>query len=141
MIAAATAAFARIDAAGVALAIWPRDLPLIAQAILGITIAEAIRYGLHRASHRPGWLGHVHRTHHQPERMYALNGPRLHPANSLWVAAAHALPMLLLGAHLHDYGKAPRPGRKLGHVTFVTASRGRRDRVARQLRRRLKSLT
>ena len=21
------------------------------------------------------------------------------------------------GAHLHDYGKAPRPGRKLGHVT------------------------
>ena len=24
------------------------------------------------------------------------------------------------GAHLHDYGKAPRPGRKLGHVT-VTA--------------------
>jgi 5-(carboxyamino)imidazole ribonucleotide synthase len=25
------------------------------------------------------------------------------------------------GAHLHDYGKSPRPGRKLGHVT-VTAS-------------------
>jgi 5-(carboxyamino)imidazole ribonucleotide synthase len=23
------------------------------------------------------------------------------------------------GAHLHDYGKAPRPGRKLGHVTIV----------------------
>ena len=23
------------------------------------------------------------------------------------------------GAHLHDYGKAPRPGRKLGHVTVV----------------------
>ncbi len=28
------------------------------------------------------------------------------------------------GAHLHDYGKAPRPGRKLGHVT-VTAARYR----------------
>jgi 5-(carboxyamino)imidazole ribonucleotide synthase len=25
------------------------------------------------------------------------------------------------GAHLHDYGKAPRPGRKLGHVTVVAA--------------------
>src|SRR5205085_10215381 len=25
------------------------------------------------------------------------------------------------GTHLHDYGKAPRPGRKLGHVT-LTAS-------------------
>jgi 5-(carboxyamino)imidazole ribonucleotide synthase len=25
------------------------------------------------------------------------------------------------GAHLHDYGKQPRPGRKLGHVTVVAA--------------------
>jgi len=41
------------------------------------------------------------------------------------------------GMHLHDYGKAPRPGRKLGHVTFVTSKRALRDRVARQLRRRL----
>ena len=23
------------------------------------------------------------------------------------------------GAHVHLYGKAPRPGRKLGHVTLV----------------------
>lgn len=27
------------------------------------------------------------------------------------------------GAHLHDYGKAPRPGRKLGHCTLVDAER------------------
>ena len=39
--------------------------------------------------------------------------------------------------HWHDYGKAERPGRKLGHVTFVTAGRTLRDRVAKQLRRRL----
>jgi 5-(carboxyamino)imidazole ribonucleotide synthase len=26
------------------------------------------------------------------------------------------------GAHVHLYGKAPRPGRKLGHVTFVDAA-------------------
>jgi sterol desaturase/sphingolipid hydroxylase (fatty acid hydroxylase superfamily) len=32
--------------------------------------------------------------------MYALNGPRLHPANQLWVGMAHAVPMLLLGAPL-----------------------------------------
>jgi len=25
----------------------------------------------------------------------------------------------ILGAHLHLYGKEPRPGRKLGHVTLV----------------------
>jgi 5-(carboxyamino)imidazole ribonucleotide synthase len=29
------------------------------------------------------------------------------------------------GAHLHDYGKAPRPGRKLGHCTLLDASRPR----------------
>jgi 5-(carboxyamino)imidazole ribonucleotide synthase len=45
------------------------------------------------------------------------------------------------GLHWHDYGKAPRPGRKLGHVTFVTGSASRRDRVARQLRRRLNPLS
>jgi 5-(carboxyamino)imidazole ribonucleotide synthase len=45
------------------------------------------------------------------------------------------------GLHWHDYGKAPRPGRKLGHVTFVTASRARRDRVALRLRRQLNPQT
>ena len=40
-------------------------------------------------------------------------------------------------AHLHDYGKAPRPGRKLGHVTRVCATRGECARAARALRRTL----
>ena len=43
----------------------------------------------------------------------------------------------LRGLHWHDYGKTPRPGRKLGHVTFVTQSRAVRERVARHLRSRL----
>ncbi len=37
------------------------------------------------------------------------------------------------GLHLHDYGKAPRPGRKLGHLTLVERSAARRDRRARRL--------
>jgi len=37
------------------------------------------------------------------------------------------------GAHLHDYGKAPRPGRKLGHCTIV-------DPVRETLFHRLKAL-
>ncbi len=41
------------------------------------------------------------------------------------------------GLHWHDYGKDARPGRKLGHVTLVTGTRARRDRIARQLRREL----
>jgi 5-(carboxyamino)imidazole ribonucleotide synthase len=31
------------------------------------------------------------------------------------------------GAHLHLYGKSPRPGRKLGHVTVTADSAARRD--------------
>jgi 5-(carboxyamino)imidazole ribonucleotide synthase len=32
------------------------------------------------------------------------------------------------GAHLHEYGKAPHPGRKLGHVTVTATSAEERDR-------------
>jgi 5-(carboxyamino)imidazole ribonucleotide synthase len=41
------------------------------------------------------------------------------------------------GVHLHDYGKQPRPGRKLGHCTLVAPTALERDRRARQLLRRL----
>ena len=41
----------------------------------------------------------------------------------------------LPGLHWHDYGKAARPGRKLGHVTLVAASRAARDRAAARLSR------
>jgi len=37
------------------------------------------------------------------------------------------------GLHLHDYGKQPRPGRKVGHCTLVEPTAVRRDRRARQL--------
>jgi 5-(carboxyamino)imidazole ribonucleotide synthase len=39
--------------------------------------------------------------------------------------------------HLHDYGKQPRPGRKLGHCTLVEATAAARDRRARGLLSRL----
>jgi 5-(carboxyamino)imidazole ribonucleotide synthase len=31
----------------------------------------------------------------------------------------------IAGAHLHDYGKSPRPGRKVGHCTLVDSDRAR----------------
>jgi 5-(carboxyamino)imidazole ribonucleotide synthase len=43
------------------------------------------------------------------------------------------------GLYLHDYGKSPRPGRKLGHCTLVAASAAERDRRATALLRRLRS--
>ena len=33
--------------------------------------------------------------------------------------------LAVAGAHLHDYGKQPRPGRKLGHCTIVDPDRSR----------------
>ena len=41
------------------------------------------------------------------------------------------------GLHLHDYGKAPRPGRKLGHCTINSAEAASRNRAARALLRTL----
>jgi 5-(carboxyamino)imidazole ribonucleotide synthase len=35
--------------------------------------------------------------------------------------------------HWHDYGKTPRPGRKVGHVTVLAQSAMQRDRLARKL--------
>jgi 5-(carboxyamino)imidazole ribonucleotide synthase len=37
------------------------------------------------------------------------------------------------GVHLHDYGKAPRPGRKVGHCTLIAARADQRDARARRL--------
>jgi 5-(carboxyamino)imidazole ribonucleotide synthase len=39
------------------------------------------------------------------------------------------------GVHLHDYGKLPRPGRKVGHCTLIAATRAERDKRAQRLLR------
>jgi len=41
--------------------------------------------------------------------------------------------LALEGVHLHDYGKQPRPGRKVGHCTVVEPTAARRDARARLL--------
>jgi 5-(carboxyamino)imidazole ribonucleotide synthase len=43
------------------------------------------------------------------------------------------------GLHLHDYGKSPRPGRKLGHLTIVESTAAGADRRAARLLRRIES--
>lgn len=37
------------------------------------------------------------------------------------------------GAHLHDYGKSPRPGRKLGHITVTAGNRSELDARLQQV--------
>ena len=41
--------------------------------------------------------------------------------------------LALEGVHLHDYGKRPRAGRKVGHCTVVEPTAARRDARARRL--------
>ncbi len=53
--------------------------------------------------------------------------------NLIGAMPPHAALLAGPGLHLHDYGKAPRPGRKLGHCTLVEPSARARDRRARQL--------
>lgn len=43
--------------------------------------------------------------------------------------------LALTNCHLHDYGKSPRPGRKLGHATAVTTTAEARDEALRALNR------
>ena len=45
--------------------------------------------------------------------------------------------LALPGAHHHDYGKAARAGRKLGHCTLVAPTAAGRDALLRQLLRRV----
>jgi 5-(carboxyamino)imidazole ribonucleotide synthase len=53
--------------------------------------------------------------------------PRGHAAmlNLIGRLPSHEAVLAVPGAHLHDYGKAPRSGRKLGHCTLVDADRSR----------------
>ncbi len=39
--------------------------------------------------------------------------------NCIGVMPSRDAVLAIPGAHLHDYGKSPRPGRKLGHVTVI----------------------
>jgi 5-(carboxyamino)imidazole ribonucleotide synthase len=61
--------------------------------------------------------------------------PRGHCAMLNLIGKMPAAPDMLAldGVHLHDYGKSPRPGRKLGHLTLVERTAAARDRRARRL--------
>jgi len=65
--------------------------------------------------------------------------PRGHCAmlNLIGEMPTHPVLLGMEGLHLHDYAKAPRPGRKLGHLTLVERTAAARDRRARRLLARL----
>ena len=47
-------------------ALWPRSWPVAAQATLMLVVGDAMRYWLHRLSHRSRLLWRFHAVHHSP---------------------------------------------------------------------------
>jgi 5-(carboxyamino)imidazole ribonucleotide synthase len=66
---------------------------------------------------------------------------RGHSAMLNLIGTMPARPALLAapGLHLHDYGKAARPGRKLGHITIVESTAKATDNRAARLLRLIES--
>jgi sterol desaturase/sphingolipid hydroxylase (fatty acid hydroxylase superfamily) len=80
------------------LGLWPASWPPIAQAALALLIGDFVRYWFHRAEHAWLPLWRIHATHHSAERLYCVNGPRLHPLEVAASGALQTVPLALLGA-------------------------------------------
>ncbi|MBL8341808.1 MAG: sterol desaturase family protein [Rubrivivax sp.] len=64
-------------------AAFPVQWPLALQLLLAAVIAEGGQYAVHRAMHSVRWLWGLHGFHHNPTRIYWLNGFRAHPLNMI----------------------------------------------------------
>ena len=77
--------------------LWPYDYPVWVQAGLILALGDFLRYWMHRAFHRFGWMWRLHAIHHSPQRLYWLNVGRFHPFEQSLQFAVDALPFVLLG--------------------------------------------
>jgi sterol desaturase/sphingolipid hydroxylase (fatty acid hydroxylase superfamily) len=77
--------------------VWPSTLPIGAQLLLAIVIADFSMTMIHYWSHRVRWLWRFHAIHHGVHRLYSFNGLVRHPLHQLLDLAAGTLPLLLVG--------------------------------------------
>ncbi len=78
--------------------LWPAHWPLVVQGSLALLLGDFFRYWFHRAEHAWLPLWRIHATHHSAERIYFLNGPRLHPLEIALSGVLQQVPLALLGA-------------------------------------------
>jgi sterol desaturase/sphingolipid hydroxylase (fatty acid hydroxylase superfamily) len=76
---------------------WPHSWPLALQVLLMVLVVDLLRYVLHRACHRYPLLWRLHKVHHSPEILYALNVGRFHPIEKALHFMLDTLPFLILG--------------------------------------------
>lgn len=77
--------------------IWPTEIPLWAQVLLAVLIADVGITLAHFASHRINMLWQLHAIHHSVKRMYGFNGLMKHPLHQTIETLAGTSPLLLMG--------------------------------------------
>ncbi len=77
--------------------LWPHNWPLASQIVTMVLIVDFLRYWLHRACHHYPKLWRLHKVHHSPEILYALNVGRFHPLEKALHFCLDTVPFLLLG--------------------------------------------
>ena len=87
---AAFAAFPSLKAAIQSLPVW-------AQFLIAVFVADLAQALLHRAYHNVPWLWRFHAVHHSSRRMDWLAGSRIHLAEILMTRSAVLLPLVVLG--------------------------------------------
>jgi sterol desaturase/sphingolipid hydroxylase (fatty acid hydroxylase superfamily) len=79
------------------LQLFPSDWPFLVQLALAALIAEFGQYWMHRLAHELPVLWRFHALHHSAERLYWLNGFRVHPLNMIWHYFAGGFVLLVIG--------------------------------------------
>jgi sterol desaturase/sphingolipid hydroxylase (fatty acid hydroxylase superfamily) len=80
------------------LGLFPSEWPFALQVALAALLAEFGGYWMHRLAHEAPFLWRFHASHHSSERIYWLNGYRVHPLNAIWNHLAGVFVVKLAGA-------------------------------------------
>jgi sterol desaturase/sphingolipid hydroxylase (fatty acid hydroxylase superfamily) len=78
--------------------VWPSGWPMLAQAVLGLTVAEFFGYWQHRALHSVPALWPLHALHHSTARMTFFKATRIHALDIGSFTFVSIAPLLALGA-------------------------------------------
>lgn len=78
--------------------LWPTTWPMLAQAALGLAIAEFFGYWQHRLLHSVPWLWPLHALHHSTGRMTFFKATRIHALDIGSFSFLSIAPLLALGA-------------------------------------------
>ncbi|MGY2873153.1 sterol desaturase/sphingolipid hydroxylase (fatty acid hydroxylase superfamily) [Marmoricola sp. URHA0025 HA25] len=82
---------------GLSPGLWPTALPVVAQVVLAVVVADLGITVAHLASHHFDVLWRFHAVHHSVRRAYGFNGLMKHPVSQVFETAVGVLPLILLG--------------------------------------------